>query len=100
MEQQIIMNKSRAGRPSEQKVLSMIEEYEESGFSPEDYCEMNELNISTFNGWLARHREKKEAKPFTEVIIPDLSEGTLFAEYKGLKFYQWVEPSFLKELVS
>jgi Transposase len=101
MEQPINLNKPRPGRPSEQKILSMIDEYEQSGFSVEDYCQVNELNESTFRSWLARYRSKEESPGFVSVTIPaDLHEGSVFAECRGIKFYQRVEASYLKEILS
>jgi hypothetical protein len=100
MEQPNNMNKPRAGRPSEQKILAMIDEYEQSGFSVEEYCQINELNESTFTSWLGRYRSKEVSPGYVAVTIPaDLQEGSVFAECRGIKFYQRVEASYLKELL-
>ena len=104
MEQQLSASpRHRPGRPSEQKILAMIEEYEQSGYSVVDYCQINELNESTFSSWLARFRGKGNPKGFIPVSIsPGIGEqeAPIFAEYRGIRFYQWVEPAYLKELLS
>lgn len=92
--------KSGVGRPSREVIESLLSEYESSGFSLGEYCEYKGINAATLEGWLQRYRSKEISKGYVEVTIPDLEEGSLFAEVRGIKLYQRVEATYLKELIN
>jgi hypothetical protein len=95
--------RSHAGRRSNQEIAEIISEYETSGFSIEDYCEYKALNQDTFQSWLQKHANRIKGQPAfvsVNIIEDDEPTGTLFAEYKGLKFYRPMDVSFFKALIS
>jgi hypothetical protein len=97
----------RAQSRSEQEIFEAIEEFERAGnISIKEFAEMHQVSEATFYNWQKRHRAKGAAKNEPQGFIPvSIStdpvgqERALFAEYRGIKFFQRVEPSYLKELL-
>lgn len=97
---------------SKQEIFNAIEEFERAGdISPKEFAEMYQISEATFYNWQKRYKSKdvivKEPKGFFPIGIAtdkndDHQAGELFAEVKGkaIRFYQRVEPSYLKELLS
>jgi hypothetical protein len=95
--------KAYVGRPSQQMISETITEFEDSQFSVEEYCEYKGLNRDTFESWLNKHRNRtKELPAFVSVNLKEdeVLAAELFAEYKGLKFYQPMDAAFFKALIS
>jgi hypothetical protein len=48
------------GRPrairTEDQILELLEEYEASGYTVREFCEVSELNEATFYSWTRKHR--------------------------------------------
>ncbi len=60
------------GRRSNQGIAEIINEYEASGFSLEDYSDYKGLNPDTLQGWLHMQRNKENNQPsFAMVTIKD-----------------------------
>ena len=77
----------------EDQILSILDEYDKSGFSVRDFCEVSELNEATFYSWVKKYSSKpeEEVKGFTTIeIIPGLidSKPQLFAEIGNIKLYK------------
>lgn len=101
----------RSRQRSRQEIYAAIEEFEKAGnISPKEFAEMYQISEATFYNWQKRYKFKdvgrEEPKGFSAIsIAPDRAgdhqEG-VFAEVKGkvIRFYQRVEPSYLKELLS
>jgi transposase-like protein len=91
---------------SEEQILTLLEEYEKSGFSAKEYCELGEINEATFYSWLRKYRSKSESeepKGFAAIeVIPTLvtSRPQLFAEVGKIKLYKEVPAEYLKTLLS
>jgi hypothetical protein len=73
--------------------------------SPKGFCKLHQLKKAYFSRWLARYGSRKSPKGFVPVaMVSDAPSakgtGGLFAEYRGIKIYQKVDPSYLKSLVS
>jgi hypothetical protein len=109
MEQQSVQNgsmgKQRIVRTEEQ-ILTLLEEYEASGFTAKEYCEVGEINETTFYSWLRKYRSKSEPdepRGFAAVeVIPTLvsSRPELFAEVGIIRLYKEVSADYLKALLS
>jgi transposase-like protein len=103
----MVLVSKRAQSRSEQEIFDAMEEFERAGnISIKEFAEMHQVSEATFYNWQKRYRAKGTAKDEPKGFIPvsievDASgqEGAVFAEYRGIKFYQWVEPSYLKELL-
>jgi transposase-like protein len=89
---------------SEEEILKLLDEQEQSGFSVKEYCELSEINEQTFYSWIKKHRNKNEegANGFTTIeIIPSASsKPQLFAEVGSIRLYKEVSAEFLKALLS
>jgi hypothetical protein len=101
------MDTTSKQRKTEQEIILLMEDFEKSdSISVKEFCEMQDISNATFYNWqkIYRSRNENDSNGFVslEVSAPavEQTEGTLFAEFKGLKFYQQVSASFLKELVS
>jgi hypothetical protein len=96
---------------SEEQILKLLEEFDTSGFSVKDFCEVSDINEATFYSWQKRYRLKPdgEAKSlpagqsgFTTIeVLPSASETkpTLFAEVGSIKLYREVSAEYLKSLL-
>ena len=90
---------------SEEQILSILEEFEKSGFTQKEYCELSDINEMTFYSWLKKYRKTngEEPKGFTAVeVIPTLvhAKPQLFAEVGDIKLYKEVSADYLKTLIA
>ena len=95
----------RAGRSS-REIKELLQSFEQSGDDIKSFCQAYNIGVSTLQKWKSRYG-KKEGTPVIEEgfvslqISPaagDTKEG-LFAEVRGIKLYQPVAASYLKELL-
>lgn len=103
MEQTGKPNKSRKIRRTPEEINSILLAYESSGLSSKEFCKLHQIQTLYLKRWLKRYRNSNPAKGFVELL--PTSESTtavsgLFAEYRGIRFYQPVEPSYFKALVN
>lgn len=94
----------RSGR--EREMLALIGEQKASQVPVKDFCKQHGLSQAAYYYWQKKFRRSQQAgsgQPGGFILLkkePELSPGgALFAEYKGLKFYQQVSVSFLRELI-
>jgi hypothetical protein len=84
-----------------------MEEFDHAGnISIKEFAEMHQVSEATFYNWQKKYRAKGSVNEGPKGFIPISiateapgQEGRLFAEFRGIKFYQWVAPSYLKELL-
>ena len=103
MEPSTTSSKPRGIRRSALEIRSIIADYKQSGLSRTAYCKLHKLNEGTLSTWLGRHKMKSVPQGFVPVSVAVKmagQEGQLFAECRGVKFYQRVEAGYLKELLS
>lgn len=103
MEQTTRLNKAQPLRRSEDAIKELISDYKRSSFTVKEYCTDKGINTGTFYCWLSKYRNSKE-KRITSAFVPVMikeepTEGNLYAEYKGLKFYQPMSVEFFKALI-
>jgi transposase-like protein len=90
----------------EEEIIAIIEEYEKSGYSQREFCEVSEINESTFSHWLKKHRPKEEEDEpagFARIEVTSVlgnSKPPLFAEIGNIKIYKELPVEYLKALVS
>lgn len=101
MEHQTTALRSHHGRRSNQEITEIINEYEASGFSLEEYCDYKGLNPDTLQSWLHKQRSRDNNPPsFAMVTIKEEpGEQEIFAEYRGFKFYQTRSAEFVKTVI-
>lgn len=91
---------------SEEKVLSLLDEYKKSGLSIKAFCANNNIASATFHNWKKRYSKRtiKSARlagfATLQITSPVTSGTPLFAEVKEIKIYQWVTAAYLKELLA
>ena len=54
---------------SEREILELIEEYKKSEFSVKDFCEVSDLNETTFYSWIKKYGSKKKDDVSVQGII-------------------------------
>jgi transposase-like protein len=99
-------------RRSEEEILKLLNEQEQSGLSVKEYCEMFDIVEQTFYGWAKRYRSKgvEDAKDQAAVsggfasieVVPTLvhDKPQLFAEIGNIRLYKEVPAEYLKTLLS
>jgi hypothetical protein len=103
MEPSITSSKPRGERRSALEIQSLITAYKQSGLSRLEYCKLHKVNKGTLSTWLGRYKKKNAPEGFIPVSLAvemTGQQGQLFAECRGVKFYQRVEAGYLKELLS
>lgn len=91
-------------RRNTHQIHDLLKEFDEGNVSVALFCRKHSISNGTFYKWRSRYKRKTEKKikgaGFAAVrIIPSLGPG-LFAEVNGIKIYQPVAASYLKELLS
>jgi len=84
-----------------------------TNISPKEFCEIYQISDTTFYNWQKKYRAKDTIKEELPEFVPirivddnddnvDHQQGHVFAEVKSgsIKIYQWVDASYLKELLS
>jgi transposase-like protein len=93
---------------SEEEIFASIEQFEQGGnISVKEFAAAFQVSEATFYNWRKRYRAKEtKAGPAAGFIPVDMSEvqapesqGGIFAEFRGIVFYQRVEASYLKSLL-
>ena len=93
---------SRRPRRNSQQISALLAKYNSSGLSVSDFCERHQIHESNLHKWISRAKQKSGKKDirraaFAEVQVTS-SENLLFAEVNGIRIYQPVAASYLKEL--
>ncbi len=94
------------GLSKEQKMFALIAEHEASTMTVKDFCELYDLSVGRYYYWQKKYHARLEDKPivnqssFTLLNVTESQEVSsaqdLFAEYRGIRFYQEPSVSFLK----
>jgi transposase-like protein len=99
--EQVTLSPRRPRRTSQQ-ISALLAKYNTSGVAVSEFCKQHQIPRATFHKWISRSKQK--AKPttvrrsaFAKVEVTALP-NTLFAEVNGIRIYQVVAASYLKEL--
>ena len=89
---------------TEEQILSILDEYDKSGFTQKEYCELSDINEVTFYSWMKKYRRTngEEPKGFAAVeVIPTFvhARPQLFAEVGEIRLYKEVSADYLKSLI-
>lgn len=100
------MDQQQTKRPrrTSQEIKDMLASFAQSGMGAKAFCKMHDISDGVFYKWKARYINKPAAKQTAFVTLQPAAvgvcEAALFAEVKGIKIYQAVTASFLKELIA
>ena len=85
-----------------EKMFKTLDEYEKSGLSIKAFCLENNIAPATFHYWKKKYNTSivnQDKQSGFSTLHLTTSSAALFAEANGIKIYQWVEPSYLKDLL-
>ena len=104
MEKAITSEKQQNARHSSQTISAIIAEYKKGQRTVKEFCSDKGINTGTFYCWLSKQRKSNKlpnsSPAFVSVKIKEeQSHENVFAEYKGLKFYQPMSVEFFKALI-
>ena len=99
--EQVIQSSPRTRRTRLQ-ISALLAKYKSSGLTVTEFCNQHQIPRATFHKWVSGHQEKSKSNKtqrsaFAKVRVAS-PENLLFAEVNGIRIYQAVSPSFLKEL--
>ena len=89
---------------SKEEIISLLEECRKSGKSVKEFAKTNGIHEATYYNWRNKYVGKRKEKRagFAKLKInPTQATHTsvLFAKVKGIRIYQTVSASYLKELL-
>jgi hypothetical protein len=100
-------SKPRAPRRGKKQILELLDKYENtSGMSVRAFCKLHQTSEGAFYSARKRYRSSGASVPrksgFVALAQPAIMEsaGSLFAEVKGIKLYQFVSAEYLKSLIA
>jgi transposase-like protein len=97
----------RRGSVEEQEIFSAIRQFDEAGnITVKEFAAAYQISEATYYNWRKKYQAKEQAiapAGFTEVDLSGLGEqqgkGAIFAEFRGIIFYQRVDAAYLKALL-
>src|SRR5687768_6947560 len=102
-------NRNNNGRQrivsTEEQILAILHEYDQSGFTAKEFAEVSDINDATFYSWLKKYRSKPEDEEpggFIKVEMVSAKENrpVLFAKIGQLEIYKELSVDVLKALIS
>jgi hypothetical protein len=91
-------------RRSRQEIQDLLDLFAKGNSGVKDFCKQHNISAANFHKWKSRYRtfsnDNAAAGFATLDVLPSLSSASLFAEVKGIRIYQVVSASFLKELLA
>jgi hypothetical protein len=88
---------------TKEQILSLLREHQSSNLSIKAFCEQHNVSNATFNNWRKRFAEishREPASAFTTLKLVDSQPSArLFAEVNNIRIYQFVDATYLKELM-
>ncbi|RYY69661.1 MAG: hypothetical protein EOO13_08860 [Chitinophagaceae bacterium] len=101
------MTKERSKRPrrTSAEIKSILEEFKQSNLSAKEFCKVHDIGEAGFYKWKSRYGDRESVQSGSFITFQQQSSlpapgVKLFAEVKGIKLYQAVEASYLKELLA
>ena len=89
-------------RRNSQQISALLAKFNSSGLTVSDFCERHQINENNLRKWISRAKQKANKKEIRRsafaAVQVTTSESVLFAEVDGIRIYQPVTASYLKEL--
>lgn len=90
-------------RHTSQEIKTLLEEFTQANISAKEFCMLHTISEAVFYKWRSRYGGSPSANKtnFIALKAPSVSlhQAALFAEVNGIRIYQAVEASYLKELL-
>lgn len=90
-------------RRTRSQIEALLSAFDQSGLTVNEFCMLHHVSRGAFYKWQLRHKvkasQKKNQAAFAKVSVLSSSTGALFAEVNGIRVYQPVAASYLKELL-
>ena len=88
-------------------MFNLLSEHASTGLTVKQFCEQKGLSPGMFYYWQKKYKSGLagdwQADGFTLLTLEERPEeqttGCLFAEYKGIRFYQQPSADFFKQLI-
>lgn len=100
--EQVIETRPRTRR-TQQQIRDLLAEFDKGSYTVKEFCQLKGLSQGVFHKWKSRWRnivfQKDKSTGFAKVIVQPTPAGQIFAEVNGVRFYQAVSASYLKELI-
>lgn len=97
-------DQSNRSRRTSAEIKDLLESFSQSGMSAKAFCMLHSISEASYYKWRSRYANKSTSKENNFVQLhetPDIKNGAMpFAEVKGIRIYQAVSASYLKELVA
>ena len=83
-------------------ILDLLHEQEQSGLTVRAFCQSRSLPEGNFRKWKNRYltNDPGSRKPGFTLVEVSKSPSSLFAEVNGIRIFQPVSATYLKELIS
>jgi hypothetical protein len=101
-----VKDKTAPRRRNRKQIEQILKDFEQSGIPAKEFCLIHQIHPSNFHKWKSRYKSKAPKKArsssFASLDIIDPAPAfisSLFCEVKGIKIYQPVSATFLKELI-
>lgn len=95
---------TRRTRRTAAEIRNLLESFSQSGMASKDFCMLHNISEVLFSKWRSRYANPSNRKDNNFVLVQGTSalpnSSLLFAEVKGIKIYQAVTASYLKELIA
>lgn len=84
------------------EIKLLLGEFKHSDMDAGEFCKAHGITEGVFYKWKARYLNKPSAKQNEFITLQPamITDAVLFAEVKGIKLYQAVTASYLKELLA
>ena len=83
---------------NEAQIRELLASYAASGLSIKSFCQANGIPNGSFHNWQKKYGAHQKSSGFTSVSIATTA-AVLFAEVNGIRLYQPVSTTYLKELL-
>ena len=94
---------SQRARRTRNEIAELLAKFNASRLTATKFCELHQLHKPTFQKWVSRSKTRAEkidqAGGFAPIEVKAVPGPALFAEVKGIRIYQPVAASYLKELI-
>lgn len=94
------MEQAKKSRRSSKEIKELLALFGSSGLSAKQFCLTNAISETVFYKWRGRYRMAEQKNAFIPLQVASCSSPGLFAEVNGIRIFQPVSASFLKELLS
>jgi len=93
-------DQAKRSRRTAKEIRGLLELFDSSGLSAKQFCTTNSISETVFYKWRGRYRTVEQKNEFIPLQVASSPSCSLFAEVKGIRIYQVVSASFLKELLA